>query len=64
MIDIFECFPVNIDDNLLSRAKIAVWMFNQQLETPKGEKKPFAPKAFPDKAIDILIDSSDDRKID
>ena len=64
MIDIFECFPVNIDDNLLSRAKIAVWMFNQQLETPKGEKKPFAPKAFPDKAIDILIDSSDDGKID
>lgn len=59
MTDIFECFPINIDDQMLSSSKIAVWMFNQQLETPKGEKKPFAPKAFPDKAIDIEVDLGD-----
>lgn len=31
-------------------------MFNQQLETPEGKKKPFAPKAFPERAIDIIVE--------
>ena len=53
--DIFECFPIQIDDQLLSKAKVAAWMFNQQLETPEGKKKPFAPKSFPERAIDLLI---------
>ena len=56
MVDIFECFPIQIDDQLLARARVAAWMFNQQLETPEGKKKPFAPKAFPERAIDIIVE--------
>lgn len=55
MIDIFECFPIQVDDQLLNKAKIAAWMFNQHLETPEGKKKPFAPKSFPERAIDIIV---------
>lgn len=55
MIDIFECFPIEIDDELLSKARIAAWLFDQQLETTDGKKKPFSPKAFPERAIDIIV---------
>lgn len=55
MIDIFECFQIEINDNLLSKAKIAAWLFGQQLENSEGKKKPFSPKAFPEKAIDIIV---------
>lgn len=56
MNDIFECFPLVVDDQLLDGAKIAAWMYDQQLETPEGKKKPFAPKSFPEKAIDIIVE--------
>lgn len=55
MSDIFECFPIQIDDQLLLRAQIAAWMFDQHLETLEGKKKPFAPKSFPKKAVDIIV---------
>ena len=63
MIDIFECFPIQIDDQLLSKARVAAWMFNQQLETPEGKKKPFAPKSFPERAIDIIVTLGSDKDL-
>ena len=63
MLDIFECFPIQIDDQLLSKAKVAAWMFNQQLETPEGKKKPFAPKSFPERAIDIIVKLGSDKDL-
>lgn len=63
MLDIFECFPIQIDDQLLSKARVAAWMFNQQLETPEGKKKPFAPKTFPERAIDIIVKLGSDKDL-
>lgn len=63
MLDIFECFPIQIDDQLLSKARVAAWMFNQQLETPEGKKKPFAPKSFPERAIDIIVKLGSDKDL-
>ena len=38
-------------------------MFNQQLETPEGKKKPFAPKSFPERAIDIIVKLGSDKDL-
>lgn len=54
--DILECFPIEITDDLLSKAKIAAWMFNQEFKNSEGKIKPFTPKAFPLKAIDIFLE--------
>lgn len=53
--DPFECIHLDITDDLLKHAKIAAYMFNQELETPEGKMEPYQPKKFPDKAIDIMI---------
>ena len=53
--DIFECIHIDITDDMLKQAKIAAWMFNQQLCTPEGKQEPYEPKKFPEKAIDIMI---------
>ena len=46
---------IQITDELLSTAQIAAWMYNQKFENTEGKEKPFTPKAFPGKAITILI---------
>lgn len=51
----FECIHLDITDELLSSAKIASYMFNQQFENSEGKEKPFTPKAFPGKAVVIVL---------
>ena len=46
---------IQITDELLSKAQIAAWMYNQKFENSEGKEKPFTPKAFPGKAITLLI---------
>lgn len=53
--DRFECINLNITDELLSKSKIAAYMFNQKFENFEDKEKPFTPKAFPGKAIIIRI---------
>lgn len=53
--DPFECIHLDITDELLKSAKIAAYMFNQELPTIEGNVEPYQPKKFPDKAIDIMI---------
>ena len=38
---------IQITDELLSKAQIAAWMYNQKFENSEGKEKPFTPKAFP-----------------
>lgn len=58
-----ECIHLDITDKLLEKAKIAAYMYNQEFETMQGKEKPFTPKAFPGKAIAIIIPITDDLKI-
>lgn len=53
--DVFECAHVDINDELLSKSRIFAYMFGQQVKGDDGEEKPFNPKTFPQKAIDIMI---------
>lgn len=57
--DIFECAHFDVTDELLSHAMIAAYMFNQQVDS-NSQEKPYTPKNFPDKAIDLMIPVSDD----
>ena len=50
---------VFIDDNLLKTAKIAAYMYDQKFENSEGKEKPFTPKAFPGKAISIVMRDND-----
>lgn len=53
--DIMECFNIDITDDLLSKAKIAAYLYGQEFKTDSGDVKPFNPKTFPGKAVDILL---------
>ena len=55
----FECFNISLDDELLSKAKIAAYMYDQQFQNSEGKEKPFTPKAFPGKAIAIVVPLGD-----
>lgn len=56
----FECARFDITDEFLSKAKIVAYMYGQTIENPQGEEKPYNPKTFPEKAIDIIVKASDD----
>jgi len=58
--DIMECARFDIDDDFLADAKIAAYMCNIRLKNEKGELKPYMPKFFPEKAIDIMVYKSDE----
>ena len=59
-----ECIHLDVTDDLLSHAKIAAYMYNQEFTNSQGKEKPFTPKAFPGKAITIVIQLNDDTTID
>ena len=58
--DEFECASFDVTDEFLSRAKIAAYMYGQTLPNSRGEEKPYNPKTFPEKAVDIIVKMSDD----
>lgn len=58
-LDEFECACFDITDDFLSNAKIAAYLYDQRLNTPEGELKPYSQKSFPEKAIDIMVPISD-----
>lgn len=58
--DIFECAKFNITDELLNKAKIVAYMYNLQVNNDRKELKPYMPKFFPEKAIDIMVKLSKD----
>lgn len=62
--DEMECARFDIDDGLLEKAKIVAYMYGQTIENAEGEDKPYNPKTFPEKAIDIVVKASDDFIID
>lgn len=53
--DIFECAKFDITDELLDKAKIVAYMYNLQVDNDREETKPYMPKFFPEKAIDIMV---------
>lgn len=53
--NIFECINLEITDALLSNAKIAAYLFNIVAKNSVEKTKPFTPKSFPERAIDIII---------
>lgn len=60
----FECANFRLTDEILSSAKIAAYMYNQVLKKPDGEEKPYNPKSFPEKAVDIMIPFGKDNVIE
>ena len=61
--DIFECAQIDITDELLEKAKIIAYMYNLQIKNDRKELKPYMPKFFPEKAIDIVIKLSNKSNI-
>ena len=53
--DELECAKFDITDELLSKAKIVAYMYNLQVCNDRNETKPYMPKFFPEKAIDIMV---------
>lgn len=58
--DILECARFDITDELLNKAKIVAYMYNLQINNSRDEVKPYMPKFFPEKAIDIMVKLSDE----
>jgi len=58
--NIFECANFNITDEILEKAKIMAYMYNLQADNDNGEEKPYMPKFFPEKAIDIIVRFNDE----
>ena len=56
----FECVGLDITEEFLQDAKIVAYMYGQEVTDSREEKKPYNPKTFPEKAIDIIIKKSDD----
>jgi len=53
--DVFECARFDITDELLDKAKIVAYMYDNQVKNDRDEEKPYNQKSFPEKAIDIVI---------
>ena len=58
--DEFECAGFDVTDEFLSNAKIVAYMYGQTVTDSRDEKKPYNPKTFPEKAVDIIVKMSDD----
>lgn len=58
--DEFECARFDITDEFLANSKIVAYMYGQKIANNKGEDRPYNPKTFPQKAIDIMVPMSDE----
>lgn len=50
-----EAIHLNINDDILSKAKIIAYNVGQTITNNKGKDIPITPKKFPEKAIDIVF---------
>lgn len=62
--DIFNSTGFMLTDEILDKAKIAAYMYGQTLDNAQGEDKPYNPKTFPEKAVDIMIVQDDDNLLE
>lgn len=60
----FECARFDITDEFLDKARIVAYMYGQTIENSAGEEKPYNPKTFPEKAVDVVVKMSDDFIVD
>lgn len=50
-----ECIDIDITDELLSKARIMAYMFGMTATNSEEKRKPFTPKSFPERAVDVII---------
>lgn len=56
----FECAGLDVTDEFLENAKIVAYMYGQTVTDSRDEEKPYNPKTFPEKAVDVIVKMSDD----
>lgn len=52
----FECAKFDVTDDFLSKGIIRAYMCNNMEKDSRGEKKPYNPKTFPERAVDLTVD--------
>ena len=58
--DEFECAGFDVTDEFLEDARLVAYMYGQVVTDPRDEERPYNPKTFPEKAVDIIVKKSDD----